>query len=193
MTRRFRDWFSLRDDGDAALDALLTQAWDDGTAAVARALDLEAGKAALAAALARREPPGHVAGPGGVREEIDALLAWVTAEINSDAGAARSAIMANLHASRQFLIQLRAGLAGRSLAKADALHLTGSMDHTLEEANRTLRRLPPGHGAAGSQEALDLTELIAGIRQQLPALTRKIERLYDEAGDPAPPVPVPSR
>jgi hypothetical protein len=192
MTRRFRDLFSPREDDDAALDALLAGAWEDGAAAVARMLDLEGGKAALTAALGRPESPGSAAGQGGVREEIDALLAAVTAEI-STAGAAHSAITANLYASRQFLIQMRAGLAGRTLTKAGALDLTGSLGHALEEAGRTLRHLPAGPGGAGDQEAGDLLELIRSIRQQLPALERKIRRLFDEAGEPAPPVPVPTR
>ena len=193
MTRRFRDLFSPRDDDDAALDALLAGAWEDGAAAVAGVLDLESGKAALAAALGRQEPPGRAAGQGGVREEIDALLARVSAELGTNAGAAHSAITSNLYACRQFLIQLRAGLAGRTLTKAGALELTGGLGHTLEEARRTLRTLPPGPGGATGQEAEELAELICGIQQQLPALERKIERLFDEAGDPAPPVPVPSR
>jgi hypothetical protein len=188
MIRRFRDRHSH--DDDAALDALLAGAWEDGVAAVARVFDFQAGKAALTAALSRQEPP--VTGPGSVRQEIDALLASVTAEMSTNTGAAHSAIMANLYASRQFLIQLRAGLSGRTLGKAGALQLTGSLEHTLEEARRTLRNLPPGRGGAGDQETEDLAELIDGIRQQLPELSRRIERLFDEAGDPAP-VPVPSR
>ncbi len=190
MTRRFRDRLSHSHDDDAALDALLAGAWEDGTAAVARVFDLQAGKAALTAALSRQEPPD--AGSGGARQEIDSLLARVTAEISTNAGAAHSAITANLYASRQFLIQLRAGLAGRTLGKADALHLVGSLEHTFEEARRTLRNLPPGRGGAGDKETEDLAELIDDIRQQLPGLSRRIERLFDEAGDPSP-VPVPSR
>jgi hypothetical protein len=193
MTRRFRNRFSPRHDDDAALDALLAGTWEDGATAIARVLDLEAGKAALLAALGRQEPPGPGTGQGSVREQIDALLATVTAETRSNGGAAHSAITANLYAARQFLIQLRAGLAGRTLAKDSALDLAAGLDHALEEACRTLRRLPPGPGGAGDQETEDLAELIGGIRQQLPALSRKIEQLFDEAGDPAPPVPVPTR
>lgn len=191
MTRRFRDWLSPRDDGDAALDALLAETWEDGAAAVAKVLDLQAGKAALIATRDRQETPGSAA--GGVRDEIDTLLARVTAEINAGGGPARSAITANLYAARGFLIQLRAGLASRGLAKADALQLTGSVEHALEEAHRTLRYLPPASGEAGAQEAEDLGELVSGIRQQLPELARKIERLFDEAGDSAPLIPAPSR
>ena len=160
MTRRFRNRFSPRRDDDAALDALLAGTWEDGATAMARVLDLEAGKAALLAALGRQEPSGPGAGQGSVREQIDALLAAVTAETRSNGGAAHSAITANLYAARQFLIQLRAGLARRTLAKGSAL---------------------------------DLAELIGGIRQQLPALSRKIEQLFDEADDPALPIPVPTR
>ncbi len=79
------------------------------------------------------------------------------------------------------------------LVSDEGAELTGSLGHTLEEACRTLRTLPPGPAGATGQEAEELVELIYGIRQQLPALEGKIERLFDEAGDPAPPVPVPSR
>jgi len=47
MTRGTRGRRSARRRDDAELDALLTQAWDDGVAALARTLDTEAGRAAL--------------------------------------------------------------------------------------------------------------------------------------------------
>jgi hypothetical protein len=52
---------------------------------------------------------------------------------------------------RKFLIQLRAGLVGRRLEKAEALQLAGSVPHALSEAARTLRILPPGVIPAGGQ------------------------------------------
>jgi hypothetical protein len=192
MNRRFRDRLGPRDD-DAALDALLAEAWDDGAAAAAAVLNLQAGKVALTAALGRQEPSWTASGLGEVREEITTLLGAVTAELGTGTGPAHSAVMANLHSARQFLIQLRSGLTGRSLTKEGARSLADSLDHTLEEAGRTLRHLPPGPGGAGDPETADLAELLSRIRHQIPALASRIERLFDEAGDPAPPVPVPSR
>lgn len=160
-----------------------------------RVLDIDSGKAALAAAIGRQEPPGTpgTAGEGGVRETVDALLATVSAQIGPDTGAAHSAIAANLHACRQFLIQLRAGLTARTLTKAGAFDLTASLGHSLEEADRTLQHLPPGPGGPADQEARDVLGLTGSIRQQLPALEHQIERLFDDAADPAPPVPAPAR
>jgi hypothetical protein len=196
VTRRFRDWLSPRDRGDAELDALLAETWEDGVAAVAKVLDLEAGKAALMAARNRRETAGSADGQAtalaAVREEIDTLLVGVTAELDSGVGPAHSAMTAHLLASRKFFIQLRAGLTGRSLTKAGARQLVGSIEHALDEADRSLRRLPPAVGGPDTQEAEKLRDLVSGIRQRLPALSSKIERLFDEADDTVPRVPAPS-
>jgi len=196
MTRRFRDWLSPRDDDDAALDALLAESWEDGAAALAKVLDLEAGKAALIAARDRQETPDPVAGQGsalgGVREEIDALLADVTAEINLGASQAHSAVTAYLLASRHLLIQLRTGLTGRSLTKDEARQLVGGIEHALDEADRDLRHLPSAADGPGTLEARHLKELASSIRQRLPALSSKIDRLFDDADDTVPYVPVPS-
>jgi hypothetical protein len=191
MSRHFRDRLGPRDDDDA-LDALLAGAWDDGAAAVAAVLDLQGGKVALTTALGRQEPSWPASGLSEVREEITTLLGTVTAELRRETGPAHSTVMANLHSARQFLIQLRSGLTGRSLTKDAARSLAASLDHTLEEAGRTLRHLPPGRGGAGDPETVDLAELLSGIRHQIPELARRIDRLFDEASDPAPPIPVPS-
>ena len=192
MSKRSSRWFKAGGDDDDALDALLTETWEAGTAAIAGVLDLSGGKAALAAGIRSRQPAAREASPGGVHEQIDTLLAQVAAQIGTLPGPAHSAVAANLNASRQFLIQLRAGLASRSLAKDAALQLTSSVSHTLTEAGRTLRHLPPGPGGPDSPENQDLAELLAGIRLQLPALSRRIEWLFDEADDLVR-IPVPSR
>lgn len=193
MTRRFRDLFNSRDDGDdAALDALLAETWEDGVTAIASVLDVDGGKAALTAAPGRAEPPG-TAGEAGVRELADTLLAIVTAEIGTDTGPAHSAISANLHACRQFLIQLRAGLAGRTLTKTAALDLTASLAHSLDEADRTVQHLPRGPGGQRSNEIYAVLGLIGEVQGLLPPLERGIKRLFDDASDPAPPIPAPTR
>lgn len=195
MTRRFRDWLSPRGDDDAELDALLAETWEDGAATLAKVLDIEAGKAALLAARDRQETTAPSAGQGpalaAVREDIDTLLAEVTAEMNSGAGPVHSAMTAYLFASRRSLIQLRTGLTSRSVTKDQARHLVGSIEHALDEADRDLRRLPPAAGGPDTPEAGQLRELVSGIRRRLPALASKIARLFDEADDTAR-VPVPS-
>jgi hypothetical protein len=192
MSKRFRGWLSSRDD-DAELDALLAGAWEDGVAALADVLDLDAGKAALAAARDRLEKRGAAGEQGaaadGVREDLDVLLARINAEINVSDSPARSAVMADLFAARQFLIQLRAGLTKRRLAKEEALQLADSIEHALKEACHTLRHLPAALGGAPAQEAVNLLERISVVQQQIPALAGKIRRLYADAGDPEPLVP----
>jgi hypothetical protein len=198
MTRSLRDWISPRSDGGAELDALLAGAWEDGTAAVTRVLDIEAGKAALLAAFQGRRSarqPGHQesAEDGAVAAvcgEVDILLAIITVEDQPNMGPAHSTVMPYLLSVRKFLIQLRAGLSRRGLTKAEALQLVGNVRHGLSEGARTLRLLPPGAIPAGGQEAAQLAELIASILHRLPALNDRIERLFDEAGDTSR-VPVP--
>jgi hypothetical protein len=196
VTRRFRDWLSPRDGDDAELDALLAETWEGGAAALAKVLDIEAGKAALLAARARQETAGPSAGQDAalatVREEIDTLLAEVTAELNSGTGPAHAALAAYLLASRTFLIQLRTGLIGRSLTKDQAGRLVGSIEHALDEADRDLRSLPAAAGGPDVPEAGQLRDLVSGIRRRLPALASKIDRLFNEADDTVPRVPVPS-
>ena len=201
MSRGFRDWISARGGEDGELDALLAGTWEDGAAALAGVLDIEAGKAALLGALREQHAaggpwhrtPGEDSAVAAVCEEVGVLLATVTAGSGHDSGPAHSAVIAYMLAARQALIQLRAGLSRRSLAKAGALQLAGNAGHALAEAAGTLQWLPPAAGPADAQEAAELTELISGVRQRLEALSSKIERLFDEAGDAAPRVPAPHR
>jgi hypothetical protein len=56
--RDLRGWLVARDDGGTDLDAALAGAWEDGVAAAAQALDLEAGKAALLAVCGQQPDAG---------------------------------------------------------------------------------------------------------------------------------------
>jgi hypothetical protein len=72
MNWRSLGWPSRRDDC-AALDALLAETWEDGAAAAVRALDLQAGTAALLATCRRRQAAdtaGHAA-PGAPQPVAD--------------------------------------------------------------------------------------------------------------------------
>jgi hypothetical protein len=195
MTRWLGDWRGHRGRGEAGLDELLAGAWEDGAAAVAKVLDLQAGKAALLERWHRQQDGPATAGPAGpggavgvVCGELDVLLAAVTAETGPGCGAAHSLVISQLLAVQQMLIQLRAGLARRSAGKALALQLAGNARHAVQEAARTLAALPPGSTGG---EAAKLAGLLAGWDQQLVTLARRIERLFDEAGDSGPRVPVP--
>ena len=97
-----------------------------------------------------------------------------------------------LTAARQFLFELRSGLAGRNLAAEDAFRLLSTVSHDLQEAGRTLRgeqRLPlavPVLTRLG--ELQDLTTELAG---QMDTLTEQVMRLFGHSEDPAV-VPAPS-
>ncbi len=196
MTRRFRDWLKPRGEDHDELDALLTEAWEDGAAALAKVLDLDAGKASLLAARDRQEPAVRSTAEGSalaaLRHEIDTLLSQVTAELEVDAGPAHSTITAHLTASRQFLIQLSAGLSRRTITKPEAQRLIDSLTHAVDEAGRTLQYLPPCSDCSRAEEAGKLSDLLSGIRRQIPSLASRIERLFDEANDTEPRVPTPS-
>jgi hypothetical protein len=201
MSRGFRDWISPRGDDDAELDALLAGTWDDGAAVVATVLDIQTGKAALLAALREQQSSAEAAwhtssgqdsAVAAVCEEADSLLAAITAEGGYDQGPAHSAVISQMLASRQYLIQLRAGLTRRSVTKTAALQLVGNIQHALAEANRTVQQLPAA-GLAGADEAVELAGLLTSLQQRLQVLCRAIERLFDEADDTAPRVPAPHR
>jgi hypothetical protein len=200
MSRGLWDRFGAHgDDGDAELDALLADTWADAAAAVAKVVDIEAGKAALLSTVHRQEtsdPARHHGSENSdalaaVCEEVDSLLAVITAESRINMGPAHTTVMPYLQTARARLNQLRAGLRRRSLGRRGALQLTSNVEHALGQAGRTLAALPPGALPAGDPEAADLAGLISDLRQRLPALNRQIERLFDETGDAAPRVPVP--
>jgi hypothetical protein len=178
---------------DAELDALLSAAWEDRAAVVARTLDLQAGREALLAT-ARPEKAGDTAGQAGgalgaALAQADAMLAVITAHLEPDQGPAHSHVMIFLYASRQYLLQVRAGLAGRSLSRGSARQQLRGLDHALTEAGRTLMALPAG--PVTDDERYELGALVAGLRAQIPELTSMVERLFDDAGHAA--VPVPAR
>jgi hypothetical protein len=197
MIRRMRDRRRAERENaereNAELEALLTGAWEHAAEVAGRFLDLDAGLAALLAT-ARQESRGDAAAQAGgalgvVLARADAMLAAVTAHLEPDQGPAHSHIMMFLHASRQYLLQLRSGLAGRSIGKDSAWQQLAGLDHALKEAGRTLAALPAG--PVTDDERYDLGALLAAVRAQIPDLTARIERLFDDAGHPS--IPVPAR
>jgi hypothetical protein len=96
-----------------------------------------------------------------------------------------------LGAARQFLFELRSGLAGRSLVAEDAFRLLSTVRHDLQQADITLRgeqRLPLARPVLTRLgELRELTQELAG---QLDVLTDQVMRLFGHSQDPAA-VPVP--
>ena len=177
---------------ESELDALLTGAWEHAAEIAGRFLDLEAGKEALLATAGRNAAPPPAAEAGGalgeVLAQVDAMFAAVSAHLEPGLGPAHSHTIMFFHASRQYLLQLRTGLAGRTLGKEAARNQLAGLDHALREAGRTLKALPAG--PVTDDERYDLGALVAGLRAQIPELGAGIERLFDDAGHSAVPVPV---
>jgi hypothetical protein len=181
------------DDGD--LDALLSDMWEGGIRAVAGSLDLEAGKAALLASAragAGELPAAGAGALGAVLAGADALLAAIAGEMpaGAAAGPAHGLVTTFLVTARELMIQLRTGLAARAMSREDARLVIARLDHALKEAGLTTGRLP---GPAAGPEAAELGWQLAGWRTQLSELAARVDRLFDEAGNPASGVPAPAR
>lgn len=117
------------------------------------------------------------------------MLAALTAHLEPDQGPAHSHVMVFLIASRQYLLQLRAGLASRTLTWDAACQRLAGLNHALTEAGRHLKALPAG--PVTDDERYGLGALVASLCAQIPELTGRIERLFDDTGQAA--VPVPAR
>lgn len=184
------------------LDALLADTWQAGVAALARVLDLEAGKAALLAAFHRQEASRSAdraelkldSALSAVCDEIDMLLAVLAAESDLQRGPAHAAVGTYLMSSRQLLVQLRDGLVSRSITKHEAERLHGGVEHALTQAHKRLwQLLPVTPGSPSRRQTEDLKTAVSGTRQRLPRLRANVALLFDDAGGNVPHVPVPRR
>jgi hypothetical protein len=116
------------------------------------------------------------------------MLTAISRHLEPDQGPAHSHVMVFLYASRQYLLRVRTGLAGRTLRRDTAWHELAGLDHALTEAGRTLMALPGGPVA--DDERYELGALVAGLRAHIPELASRIERLFDDAGNAVVLVPV---
>ncbi len=191
---------------DAELDELLATATDGMLAKLEAGFDRQAGLADIYARLeragqpqpappapvTRRREPGPIADNQRLQEvcdRIDTLDACLDALIR----AAQSAPLAGgafVEAARPVLMQLRLGLAGRTLPREQAERILDLVRHNLEQADRILR----------DQQASSLDQAIRGklgspaefggpVAGQLRLLGEMIARLYDDAGYAASLVP----
>ncbi|SNT61944.1 hypothetical protein SAMN05216276_108625 [Streptosporangium subroseum] len=114
-------------------------------------------------------------------EMIDALLAAV-----SKIGEGPVLHGSYLTMARQYLMQLRLGLAGRRLTAAQAFGLLSTVKHDLREADRTLRLQ---HGLSLEQALRErigeLREINTDLSQQMDLLDDKVMRLFNDADEPA--------
>jgi hypothetical protein len=188
---------SRPDYDDAELDALLATAMDGMLGKLEAGFDPGAGladvyaragadplAAARAPAPARRRP-GPAATSRRLQEAcdqidtLDAFLAAITRSTRNDpfAGAAF------VEAARPVLLQLRMGLANRTLAREDATRLIGHVRHNLDEAERILQAQGASSLAEIARTRLGSdTEFGGSAAEQAQALAQVIMRLYEDAG-----------
>ncbi|MEV4753423.1 hypothetical protein AB0K21_44370 [Streptosporangium sp. NPDC049248] len=120
-------------------------------------------------------------------EMIDALLAAV-----SKIGEGPVLHSSYLRMARQYLMQLRLGLAGRRLTAPQAFGLISTVNHDLREADRALRL----HHGLSLEQALherigELREINTDLSHQMEILDDKVMRLFNEADEPASLTPTP--
>lgn len=180
------------------VQAMVTRARADIGEILQGALDHEAGLARIYAMHGQQPParPGQAtAGDdegGQVAAVCDhiAMLESTLAQVARPGGPSGEASM-YLRMGRQFLSELRTGLAARNLSSEDAFRLLTSVQHDLREAGRTLRRerrlpLPAAVLARGAE----MQEMLDGLAGQLDGLHGQVARLFGHSDEPAM-VPVP--
>ena len=184
---------------DDQVDARVGRARADIAAILGNVLDDEAGLAQIYAMHGREAPPARP-GPAGASDDEGgqvqavcdriAMLETALAQAASpDAPSSRARMYLSM--GRQFLFELRSGLAGRNLAAEDAFRLLGSVRHDLREADSTLRQelqLPLAKNLL--TRIGELRELTADLAVQLDSLDEQVMKLFGYTDDPAV-VPVP--
>jgi hypothetical protein len=173
-------------DADAELDHVIDTAMDGILAKLEAAFDPEAG---LADIHARRAAPTSPAVPepgrsGSTRLEeacdhIDQLTRWLAGLIESGqrepfAGASF------LELARDNLVQLRAGLANRTMLRPEAQQLTADAASQLAQTDQILRTR---HGTTLDQLASQAHDRHGALTGQVQLLGQMITRLYEPDGD----------
>lgn len=200
------------DDGDTDLDQWIKRGLDAELAQMDAVFDLEAGLADVYARAGLPKPeatgprsrvatdPGTdvtsgTVGQGAVQavvdhiEMLDALLGAVTTS-NQDTSPRLG--VSYLTMARQFLLQLRVGLTGRRLTQARAIQLVDTIEHDLRETDKILR----AQQGLSLQDAVharigELRDVGGDLISQVQRLREKVLRLFTDADEPAPRLPVP--
>jgi hypothetical protein len=208
MTGPYMDDF---EDGDAELDALLATARAGIVSKLARAMDLDAGLAAIIAA--HNDPssqtadratssdspaePSYATDQGAVTAVCDAIAAIVETltpvcrpDVPAPKGTATSRL--SLMAVCRYLSELWWGLSERRLSREQAAGLVDLASHNLTEASRLLVGERARARKAQVRRSIDaLIGLVGDTAQQLAELHPRVMRLFHDAGEPTPQVPVP--
>lgn len=176
-------WWPRRGPGDRELDGLVSKLFEDGARAVASELDLEAGQAALLAGEPWRL--GAVGPLELVLLDIEELLARISVQLA--ASVTDTQVVASLVMSRQLLMQLRAGLSGRTLNRDEAGQLILRVCHALRQAELSVQHDGPAQARPGEAGG---AEVLVSMRDALPGLLKRVDRLFDEADESAALAPV---
>ena len=195
-----------RNDRDAELDAMMTASRTSFIAHYNATFDFEAGLDDVYARAGLARPTTHqdtAATPADELEAdvehgalqqvcdhitmIDTLLASIA---KTDAGPVVTRTYLTM--SRQFLLQLRAGLQARRISLREALDLISHVRHNLREIDQVLRR----HHGLSLDDALrdrigELMEIGTDMTEQMQTLEDSVVRLFDAADEPAVLAPVP--
>jgi hypothetical protein len=180
------------------VNARVARARADVARILDRILDDDEGLAEIYAMHGQQAPasrPGPVPADdegGQVQAVCDRIAMLETALARASApGVSSSTASMYLGMARRFLVELRSGLANRTVSAEDAARLMGSVRHDLREADRTLdreRQLPLKETVLTRiGEMRDLTRDLVG---QVDALDDQVMRLFGHSDDPAV-VPVP--
>jgi hypothetical protein len=171
---------------DDELDRVLNAAMDGILAKLEAAFDPEAGLADIRsrrAAPAARVAPGP-GGPGSSRLEaacdhIDQLTAWLDGLIESSR---RTPFRGSgfLELARDNLVQLRAGLANRTMLRPEAQRLTADAASHLAQTDQILRTQ---HGTTLNQLARQAKGSRGDLTGQVQLLSQMVARLYEPDSD----------
>jgi hypothetical protein len=168
---------------DDELDRILGTAMSGILAKLEAALDHDAGLADVYARSARGRP--DAAGPGRgsagssrleeACDQIDQLTAWLEDLIQSGQENPLGG-SSFLELARDNLVQLRAGLAARNMARPEARQLTADIGDQLAQADQILRSQ---HAATLDDAASSRTGRAGSLTGQAQAVRELVARLYE--------------
>ena len=176
---------------DATLDDVIDAAMSGILAKLEAAFDSDAGLADIysrsSATRPSRTAPTSQAAPrtgGSSRledacDQIDQLTAWL-AELLKSARQAPFGGSSFLELARDSLVELRAGLASRTMARPEAQRLTAAIDSQLAQADQILRSR---HATTLDRLASRAPGASGALTGQAQLLRQMVTRLYEPDGD----------
>jgi hypothetical protein len=173
--------------GDIALDHVINAAMSGILAKLEEAFDPEAGLADIRARRAVAAPAAVAHRPSGAGssrleqacDQIDLLTAWL-ANLISSGQQEPFAGSSFLELARDNLVQLRAGLAARTMARPEAQRLTTDVHDQVARADQILRSQ---HATTLDRIASDEPGHTGSLADHVEALRQLVTRLYEPDAD----------